>query len=138
MGLLDAQKDLFMLRPPQDVDLRLLSRKLQGEATPRGRSSREADVWEERRFPKFVGAAVWNAISLMHGTDLGPTGVDALRRWLLESGYHADGDFFGAFAVTLHLLEKVFGKKPVSDPWRNATIQARRAWDLHLKTSYRE
>jgi putative DNA methylase len=138
MGLLDAQKDLFMLRPPQDVDLRLLSRKLLGETIPRGRSSREADIWEERRFPKFVGAAVWNAIALMHGTDLGPAGVDALRRWVLESGYRTDRDFFGAFAVTLHLLEKVFGNKPDSDPWRNATIQARRAWDLHLKTAYQE
>jgi len=138
MGLLDAQKDLFMLRPPQDVNLRLLSRRLQGETIPRGRASREADVWEERRFPEFVGAAVWNTISLMHGTDSGPAGVDALRRWLLESGYRSDRDFFGAFAVTLHLLEKVFDNKPESDPWRKATIQARRAWDLHLKNAYRD
>ena len=88
-------------------------------------------------FPEFLGAAVWNAISLMHGKDSGPAGVDALRRWLLESGYSSDRDFFGAFAVTLHLLENVFGNKSGSDPWRKATIQARRAWDLHLKTAFR-
>ena len=68
MGLLSTEKDIFVLRPPQTVDLRLLARRLRGEEAPRGRGAREADVWEERTFPGFVGAAAWNAIAAPPGT----------------------------------------------------------------------
>jgi len=134
MGLLAKSKEIFLLRPPQEVDLRVVSRRLRGEAVGRGSQAREADVWEERVFPGFVGAAVWNAVSLMFGGDHGPRGVDALRRWLSESGYGAQREFFGAFAVTLHLMNRVFGKKPQDDPWHEAAFEARRAWDLLLST----
>jgi hypothetical protein len=134
MGLLEKSKDLFILRPPQDVDLRSVSRRLHGTATGHGSSFRGADVWEERVFPGFVGAAAWNAIALMQGSDQGPRGVDALRRWLTESGYGTQREFFGSFAVTLYLLERIFQRRPPQDPWSNAANQARRAWDLLLKT----
>src|SRR5204863_7638474 len=65
MGLLSRQKDVFSLRAPLETDLRLLARKLGGEILATGRSAREADVWEQRRVPTFVGGAVWNAIVLM-------------------------------------------------------------------------
>jgi len=65
-------------------------------------------VWEERTFPGFVGAAAWNAIALMMGADGEHRGIDAVRRWLRESGYGTQWEFRGAFAVTLHLLELVF------------------------------
>jgi hypothetical protein len=97
-----------VLRAPQTVDLRLLARRLQGGEAPRGRAAREADVWEERTFPDFVGAAAWNAIALMMGADGEHRGVDAVRRWLRESGYGMQREFRGAFAVTLRLLEQVF------------------------------
>jgi putative DNA methylase len=134
MGLLAKIKEVFLLRPPQDVDLRLVSRKLRGEVVSRGAQAREADIWEERAFPGFIGAAVWNSIALMFGSDHGPRGVDALRRWLSESGYGAQREFFGAFAVTLHLMNRVFGKKPKDDPWLRAALEARRAWDLLIST----
>jgi adenine-specific DNA methylase len=132
MGLLKVQKELFIFRSPQEVDLRLLSKKLKGEAVARGREAREADIWEERVFPGFLGAAVWNAISLMIGTGQGPAGIDAVRRWLGESGYGTEKEFFGAFAVTMFLLEKVFANRAGEDSWHEASIQARRAWDLLL------
>jgi adenine-specific DNA methylase len=132
MGLLHTEKDLFMLRPPQTVDLRLLARRLQGEEAPRGRAAREADVWEERTFPNFVGAAVWNAIALMMGADGEHRGVDAVRRWLRESGYGTQREFRGAFAVTLRLLDTVFSQRPEGNEWREASRQARRTWDLVL------
>lgn len=134
MGLLDIQKELFIFRPPQEVDLRLLSKRLKGETIGRGREAREADIWEERVFPGFLGAAVWNSISLMIGSGQGPSGVDAVRRWLGESGYGTEREFFGAFAVTMFLLEKVFGSRPEDDPWFEASRQARRAWDLLLSS----
>jgi len=43
-------------------------------------------------------------------------------------------EFAGAFAVTLHLLERVFGKTPEGSPWREAARQARRAWDLSIRS----
>jgi hypothetical protein len=132
MGLLNTEKDLFVLRPPQAVDLRLLARRLQGEEAPRGRAAREADVWEERIFPNFVGAAVWNAIALMMGADGEHRGVEAVRRWLRESGYGVQQEFRGAFAVTLRLLDAVFSQRPEGNEWREASRQARRTWDLVL------
>ena len=54
---------------------------------PRGRAAREEDVWEERKFPNFLGAAVWNAIALMAGGDELHRGVEPLKRWLRGSGY---------------------------------------------------
>ena len=134
MGLLAKSKEILLLRPPQEVDLRLVSRRLRGEAFARSAPAREADVWEERVFPGFIGAAAWNAIALMFGSDHGPRGVDALSRWLSESGYGGQREFFGAYSVTLHLLDRVFGKTSKDDPWFNAALQARRAWDLLLKT----
>lgn len=131
-GLLAVDKDLFVLREPMAVDLRLLSRRLKGEELPRGRAAREADVWEERVFPNFIGTAVWNAIGLMAGQNGGPKGVDAVRRWLRESGYGTQREFRGAFAVTLYLLGTAFGQRKEDDPWRETTHQARRTWDLIL------
>ena len=132
MGLLSTEKETFVLRPPQTVDLRLLARRLRGEEGPRGRGAREADVWEERTFPGFVGAAAWNAIALMMGADGEHRGVDAVRRWLRESGYGTQREFRGAFAVTLHLLELVFARRPEGNEWHEAARQARRTWDLVL------
>jgi adenine-specific DNA methylase len=132
MGLLSTKKETFVLRPPQTVDLRLLARRLRGEEAPRGRGAREADVWEERTFPGFVGAAAWNAIALMMGADGEHRGVDAVRRWLRESGYGTQREFRGAFAVTLHLLELVFSQRPEGNEWHEAARQARRTWDLVL------
>ena len=135
MNLLSVDKDTFVLHPPQEVDLRRVSRRLLGEAAMAGRAGRAADVWEERTFPGFVGAAVWQAIALMVGTeDVGPHGVDTLKRWLRTAGYGDQPEFIGAFAVTLDLLERVFGKRPETSAWGTATRQARRAWDLVLKS----
>lgn len=134
MGLLHVNKELFILRPPAETDLKLLSRRLAGVELPRGRAARAADEWEERVFPGFHVAAVWNAIALMGGVeDIGARGPEAVRRWLNASGYGAQPEFFGAFAVTLYLLEHIFGTRP-SGPWHEAVVQARRAWDLVLKT----
>lgn len=133
MGLLDKDKDLFVLRSPQEVDHRLLARRLTGEVSAHGRMARAADVWEERVFPGFIGAAVWNALALMTGTD-GARGPESLRRWLTESGYGAQREFFGAYAVTLSLLERVFQRRREGDAWAEATHQARRGWDLVLKS----
>ena len=134
LGLLDTEKDTFVLRDPMAVDLRLLSRRLRGEEGLRGPTAREADVWEERVFPRFIGAAVWNVMALMTGTDGGPRGPEALRRWLQESGYGSNREFRGAFAVTLHLLEAAFRQRREDDPWHAATHQARRAWELVLQS----
>jgi adenine-specific DNA methylase len=133
MGLLEKEKDLFILRPPQDVDHRLLARRLKGVAPVRGLAAREADVWEERVFPGFIGAAVWHALGLMAGSE-GARGPDALGRWMRESGYGAQREFFGAYAVTLSLLEQVFRRRREGDAWGEAAHQARRGWDLVLKT----
>jgi hypothetical protein len=134
MSLLSVDKDTFILHPPQEVDMKRVSRRLLGEAAPAGRASHAADIWEERTFPGFVGAAVWNAIALMVGTeDVGSHGVETLQRWLRTAGYGDQPEFVGAFAVTLDLLERVFGKRPETSPWGAATRQARRAWDLVLK-----
>lgn len=135
MSLLSVDKDTFILHPPQEVDLKRVSRRLLGDTAAAGRASRAADIWEERTFPGFVGAAVWNAIALMVGTeDVGDHGVETLKRWLRTAGYGDRPEFIGAFAVTLDLLERVFGKRPEASPWGAATRQARRAWDLVLKT----
>jgi putative DNA methylase len=124
LGLLNTEKDTFVLRDPMSVDLRLLSRRLRGEEGLHGAAARAADAWEERVFPRFVGAAVWNAMALMTGTDSTPRGPEALRRWLQESGYGTNREFRGAFAVTLHLLEAAFRQRRAGDPWHDATQQA--------------
>ena len=131
MGLVKAEKEIFILKPPQETDFPLLSRRLKGEAVGRGRAARAADQWEERTFPNFLGAAVWNAIGIMaaDGT-VGPAGPEALRRWLSESGYGQQRDFFGAFAVTLFLLERVFRGTSKDTTWMDTARHARRAWDL--------
>ena len=131
MGLVKAEKEIFILKPPQETDFPLLSRRLKGEAVGRGRAARAADQWEERTFPNFLGASVWNAIGIMaaDGT-VGPAGPEALRRWLSESGYGQQRDFFGAFAVTLFLLERVFRGTSKDTTWMDTARHARRAWDL--------
>lgn len=133
MGLLNKDKELFLLRPPQEVDHRSLSRRLSGENGAQGRAAREADAWEERVFPQFMGAAVWNAVGLMMATE-GAHGPEALRRWLADSGYGAQQEFIGAYAVTLNLLEKVFQRRRETDPWAQAMRQTRRGWDLVVST----
>jgi hypothetical protein len=134
LGLLKTDKETFVLCNPLAVDLRLLSRRLHGEERLRGAAARAADAWEERVFPGFVGAAVWNAIALMTGTDSGPRGPEALQRWLQESGYGSNREFRGAFAVTLHLLQTAFRQRREGDPWHDTSQQARRAWDLVLQS----
>jgi hypothetical protein len=71
--LLTVEEDIYTLKPPQEVNLGLLARNLVGteEVSAREREGREADVWDERKFPGFLGAAVWNAIGLMAGGDGG-------------------------------------------------------------------
>ncbi len=135
MKLLDAESDTFTLKPPQRVSLGLLSRNLLGGDTrsARDREAREADVWDERTFPGFLGAAVWNAIGLMAGGEEHHRGLEALKQWLRNSNYAEDRCFRGAFAVTLHLLRRAFGKRRADDPWQEATTQAGVAWDLALK-----
>jgi putative DNA methylase len=128
-----VDKDLFILKPPQEVNLTALARSLEGGKPVRGREAREADVWDERKFPNFVGAAVWNAIALMAGGDSDHRGTDALKQWLNNSGYGGDRQFRGAFAVTLHLLRQAFGRRKAGEPWQQATEQAGVAWDLVLK-----
>lgn len=135
MGLIAQDKDLFILQSPLAVDLRALSRRLQGVDARTGRAGRETDAWEQRVFPNFVGAAAWNATALMNGSGAGDElarGPEAVRRWLAESGYGAQREFRGAFAVTLYLLERVFGRRPEGDEWGDAARQARRVWDLVL------
>jgi adenine-specific DNA methylase len=136
MGLLAQNKDLYRLRPPAEIDLRALSRRLAGEPAERGRKRREADVWEERAFPGFLGAAVWNAIGLMAGDGGAGGGPPALRQWLRNTEYGTRKDFFATFAVTLHLLENVFAARKEDDSWRETARQARRAWDLVLKPEF--
>ena len=133
MGLLEFSKDMFILHPPAEVNLRLLAKRLSSAENLAGRAAREADVWEERQFPGFQAAAVWNAIALMGGSeDIGARGPEALKRWLNASGYGNQREFMGAFVVTLALLEKVFSRRTTGS-WQEAKTQARRAWDLVLK-----
>ena len=65
--------------------------------------------------------------------DIRDVGVEPLKKWLRGSGYGGSPEFRGAFAVTLHLLEQAFGKRKDDDPWRKATTEARRAWDLVVR-----
>jgi adenine-specific DNA methylase len=134
MGLLATSKDTYVLRAPGEIDLRGLSRRLSGDTAARGREARQADVWEERSFPNFVGAAVWNAIALMSGSDGGAGGADAVKRWLRNSGYDNQKEFFAAYAVTLHLLDKAFKTRKEGDIWYETARQARRAWDLVISS----
>lgn len=69
----------------------------------------------------------------MSGAEAGLPGMNALRRWLNESHYGLQREFFGAFAVTLYLLEQHVQRRPPGDPWGETTRQARRAWDLVLQ-----
>jgi adenine-specific DNA methylase len=136
LRLLEVDSDNFILKPPQEVNLGLLARNLTtGESrTSREREARAADVWDERKFPGFLGAAVWNAVGLMAGGEETHRGVDALRQWLRHAGYGDDRYFRGAFAVTLHLLRRAFGRRREGDPWHEATAQAGAAWDLVLQS----
>lgn len=133
LKLIESESDLFTLKAPQDVDLVQLARQQSGEKVARGRAAREGDVWEERKFPGFLGAAVWNAIALLAGGDEMHRGLEPLKRWLRASGHGDMPDFRGAYAVTLYLLEQAFGKRKDDDPWKQATTEARRGWDLALR-----
>jgi hypothetical protein len=133
LKLIESESDMFTLKAPQDVDLVQLARQQSGEKLARGRAAREGDVWEERKFPGFLGAAVWNAIALLAGGDETHRGLEPLKRWLRASGYGDMPDFRGAYAVTLYLLEQAFGRRKDDDPWKQATTEARRGWDLALR-----
>jgi adenine-specific DNA methylase len=133
LKLIESESDVFYLKPPQDVDLTQLARQQSGEKVARGRAAREGDVWEERKFPNFLGAAVWNAVSLLAGGDELHRGVEPLKQWLRASGYGDMPEFRGAYAVTLYLLEQAFGRRKEDDPWRKAATEARRGWDLVLR-----
>jgi adenine-specific DNA methylase len=133
LKLIESESDIFYLKPPQDVDLAQLARQQSGERVARGRAAREGDVWQERRFPNFLGAAVWNAVSLLAGGDELHRGVEPLKQWLRASGHGDMPEFRGAYAVTLHLLEQAFGRRKDDDPWKVATTEARRGWDLVLR-----
>jgi hypothetical protein len=139
LRLLEKDGDNFILKAPQEVNLGLLARNLAGgmKRSARDREAREADVWDERKFPGFVGAAVWNAIGLMTGGEQDHRGLEALRQWLRNSGYGEDRSFRGAFAVTLHLLRQAFGRRREGDPWGEATGQAETAWNLAVGASRR-
>jgi adenine-specific DNA methylase len=132
LRLIESESDLFYLKPPQDVDLAQLARQQSGGKVARGRAAREGDVWEERKFPNFLGAAVWNAVSLLAGGDELHRGVGPLKRWLRASGHCDMPEFRGAYAVTLYLLEQAFGRRKDEDPWKKAATEARRGWDLVL------
>lgn len=133
LKLIESESDLFLLKAPQEVDLVQLARQQSGEKQVRGRAAREGDVWEERKFPGFIGLAVWNSISLLAGGDETHRGIEALKRWLRSSGYGTMPEFRGAYAVTLYLLEQAFGSRKDDDPWKQATTEARRGWDLVLR-----
>ncbi len=133
LKLIESESDLFYLKPPQDVDLAQLARQQSGEKLARGRTAREGDIWEERKFPNFLGAAVWNAVSLLAGGDELHRGVEPLKQWLRVSGYGDTPEFRGAYAVTLYLLEQAFGRRKDDDPWKKAATEARRGWDLVLR-----
>lgn len=132
MGLMAVDKESFVLAAPTEVNLRRLARQLFTQNEMGRSEAREADQWETRTFPEFIGAAVWNGIALMAGTEDG-RGVESLRRWLNQSGYGGQREFKGAFAVTLVLLESAFAGRAAEDPWGAAAHQARRAWDLVIK-----
>ena len=132
MGLLRKDKEAFVLLPPSDVDLRRVSLRLQRSTPSSPRDSRGVDVWEERVFPEFMGAAVWNAISLMGGAD--NSGRESVIQWLRSSGYGNQREFRGVFAVTLRLLEAAFGRRPEGDPWGETCRLARKVWDLVLRS----
>ncbi len=133
LKLIESESDLFTLKAPQEVDLVQLARQQSGEKQVRGRAAREGDVWEERKFPGFIGLAVWNSISLLAGGDETHRGIDPLKHWLRSSGYGTMSEFRGAYAVTLYLLEQAFGKRKDDSPWKQATTEARRGWDLVLR-----
>jgi adenine-specific DNA methylase len=133
LRLIESESDLFYLKPPQDVDLAQLARRQSGERPVRGRAARAGDVWEERKFPNFLGAAVWNAVSLLAGGDELHRGVEPLKRWVRASGYGDMTEFRGAYAVTLYLLEQAFGRRKDDNPWKKAATEARRGWDLVLR-----
>jgi adenine-specific DNA methylase len=133
LKLIESESDLFSLKPPQDVDLAQLARQQSGERLVRGRAAREGDIWEERKFPNFLGAAVWNAVSLLAGGDELHRGVEPLKQWLRASGYGDAPEFRGVYAVTLYLLEQAFGRRKDDDPWKKAATEARRGWDLVLR-----
>jgi len=138
LKLIESESDLFTLKTPQSVDCKDLANKLGGaKFPPRQPGERydkgQEDFWEERKFPGFLGAAVWNAISLMAGGDELHRGLESLKRWLRASGYGDQPDFRGAYAVTLYLLEQAFGTRKDDDPWKQATTEARRGWDLALR-----
>jgi len=138
LKLIESESDLFTLRPIQDVDCKDLANKLGGaKFPPRLPGERydkgQEDFWEERKFPGFLAAAVWNAISLLAGGDETHRGIEPLKRWLRASGYGSLPEFRGAYAVTLYLLEQAFGKRKEDDPWKQATTEARRGWDLVLR-----
>ena len=139
MRLLEKDGDNFLLKAPQEVNLGLLSHNLLsgGGRTARDREAREADIWEERKFPNFLGAAVWNAIGLMAGGEEDHRGLEALKQWLRNSGYGDDRSFRAAFAVTLHLLRRAFGKRRQGDAWQEAAAQAETAWNLAIMTARR-
>lgn len=71
MGLVTVEKELFTLSAPTELDLRRLARQLGGEEALSRREARQDDQWEQRTFPNFVGAAVWNALALMSGDEAG-------------------------------------------------------------------
>ena len=134
MGLLRREKEAFVLLPPSDIDLRRVSLRLQRSALASWRDSRGADVWEQRVFPEFMGAAVWNAISLMGGVDSSGRGPESVVQWLRGSGYGIQRDFRGVFAVTLRLLDASFGNRSEGDPWGETYRLARKVWDLVLRS----
>src|SRR5262249_8603494 len=133
LKLIESESDLFYLKPPQDVDLAQLARQQSGEKLARGRAARKSDIWEERKFPNFLGAAVWHAIALRAGGEERRRGGAALKQWLRASGYGDTPEFRGAYAVTLYLLEQAFGRRKDDDPWVKAATEARRGWDLVLR-----
>ncbi len=132
MHLVKTESDIFTLKSPIAVDLNLLSRQLSGESI-RGRNSRGGSDWTERKFANFVGAAVWNAISIMAGTDNQESGVEPLKKWMRESQYGSSTEFKGAYAVTLHLLQTAFDRRPDADEWKKCIVAAKRAWDLAIR-----
>lgn len=85
LKLIDVESDTFFLKAPQEVDMGHLARQLSGEKVTRGRAAREGDAWEERRFAKFLGAAVWNAIALMAGGEELHRGIDALKHGYVKA-----------------------------------------------------
>ena len=133
MGLISTEKQLFVLSSPLETDMKRVARRLKGLAgSSRQTSAREADIWEQREFPGFIGAAVWNAIAIMGGADGDHRGDSALRRWLIDSGTGSRTEFRFVFAVTLNLLEEAFKNSSEESSWGQTLQEASRAWDLVL------